>query len=553
MTEVTSKTVPSRCMMCPAGCEVNLVASGPDMWRTEYPTGDEGGLCPRGSALGELLGHPRRIREPMKRISGRLERIDLATAIREILDAAAGRGVTFILDGSLPCEQLVQGGAWCKSWDGAQIAFAIEPSERQLLMGLESSSPKYLDVNELSECDGFLIIGDAFAANPICAKGVLDRRKQEPRTPVVVIDPGSGAAVKFATHRVETSPGGAAPALAGLAAPAGLPPEKLGSSADLEPSAESAGRAIANCRRLGVLIAAEYGRTDAWGQIGRISARLGASLGGGVCLQTDGANALGALRVGERLGAIGLYEATRSENLLVAIGCDVLGMLGRTEPRIFAAGAALPNRTTEQAQIVLPVALPCELAGTYLQSCGRKVQVSALLSPPLGVGEPVSVIASLAEATGVGAPVPLDLDPLSPLRIDADEPVGSQGPLVESAPSAPAGDDPPKLKLLLGRQTTQAGCGALTGWGSWAGGGDPDLRMSAPDTQALKLKNLQRVTVSANGKSLSARLRVAPELRGGVIVLPEGSACSRDLLPCIGETETGILLSVPGEATVVSE
>jgi len=552
MTQATSKTIPSRCMMCPAGCEVRLTPSGPDMWRTEYPTGEEGGLCPRGSALGELLTHPRRIREPMKRVSRRLERIDMTSAIREILDAASGRRITFMVDGAFPCEQLGLSAGWCKSWEGARIAFAIEPSERQLLMGLESASPNYLDVNELSECDGFVIIGDAFSANPICAKGVLDRREQDPRTPIVGIDPGSGVAVKFATHRVETAPQGEAGALACLAA-AGLSEQKIGISADSEESAESAAKAIADCKRLGVLIAAEYGRTDAWGWIGRISAKLGRSLGGGVCPQTTGANALGAVRLSERLGAISLDRAVSSGDLLVAIGSDVLGMLGREEPKVFAAAAAFPNRTTEQAEIVLPVALGCELSGTYLQSCARKVQVSGLLDPPLGVPSPVGVIQALAEAGGARTPATLDADPLTPVEIKAPEAGGPQRSPVQSSTSPAARDDPPVLKLLVSRQADQGGCGEVTGWGSWAAARDLDLRMSSFDAQALKLKNLQRVTVSVGGKSLSARLRVVPELRKGVIVLPEGSPSARGLVPCISETETGILLSLPGEATVVSE
>ena len=45
----------SRCTLCPAGCELGLAPAGPDTWRSEYPTGDEAGLCPRGSAMGELI------------------------------------------------------------------------------------------------------------------------------------------------------------------------------------------------------------------------------------------------------------------------------------------------------------------------------------------------------------------------------------------------------------------------------------------------------------------------------------------------------------------
>jgi len=518
----------ARCTLCPAGCELALAREGAQIWRTEYPLTDSAGLCPRGAALGELLGHHRRIVEPARRSDGQLQRIDMPSALREILDAASD-GLTIMLGANIPCQQLAAAAHWCENWQGVKLCFVIEPADEQLLLGTEAGGAKYLGDDELSDCDGFLIIGDAFAANPICARGVFDRRKAEPRTPIVVIDPAAGTAAKFATHKVDIPPGMEFAALSAVASPGQ-------GTADWMTAAAAAAKAIAGCKRLAILIAAEYGRTDAWRQIGFAAGKLAASHGGGVAPQTVGANALAAVRLAAKFHTISLAKAMSSPGLRIAVGCDVAGMLGYDGSRanIFAAAAPLPNRTTDSTRIVLPVAMECEMGGTYLLAGGRQCEVSPLLAPPAAVPSPAELVAALAGAAGVAKP---DISSSVPLeRAAVDPPVASR-----------AASDKPGPVLLFTRQATHAGCGELTGWGSWqiSEGALPQLSISPADAREMKLKNLSTVTVrtEGDGKShpveIQARLRVAPELRPGVMVISEGWARARTLNPCTMDTESG--------------
>ena len=479
-----------RCTLCPAGCELDLAPAGPDRWRSEYPTTAGAGLCPRGSAVGELLTHPRRIVS-----AGRGGKpIDLQTALQTVVETATDGGMVLLLEGNLPCEQIAAAGAWVARWDGAKLCLVLEPAEEQLLAGTESSGAPYLTDDELSGCDGFVIIGDAFSANPRCARGVFDRRRDQPRTPIVVIDPAVGASAKFATRRVDVAPGQE------LAAAKALSHEPV----------------LSHCRRLGVLIAAECGRTSNWGQIGLVAGQLAAARGGGLSVQTTGTNALAAFRLAARLGTISLDDALASSGVRIAIGCDVTGMLGR-DAGVFAAAAAVPDRTTAGAKIVLPLALPFEGEGTYLPA-GKPERIAAVMAAPAGVPQPGELVAMLAAMAGVAGPIETSVP---------EAPRVTQAPVAEATSAVAAG-----TALLLGRQAIHAGCGALTQACSWqvAAQPKPELRISPGDALAAGIDNLAEVTVRANGHSVVASVRLAPELPDGRVVLPEGCPGARALL-----------------------
>ncbi|KKK98446.1 hypothetical protein LCGC14_2642660, partial [marine sediment metagenome] len=133
----------ARCTLCPAVCELALTAAGPDLWRCEFPETAGEGLCPRGAAMGELLGHRDRILTPARRDSEGLQPTDMAGACRAILDAAGDKRVVFLLDGNVPLEQIAAAAAWCDAWPQAQLCLVIEPADEQLLQGTEASGADY--------------------------------------------------------------------------------------------------------------------------------------------------------------------------------------------------------------------------------------------------------------------------------------------------------------------------------------------------------------------------------------------------------------------------
>jgi anaerobic selenocysteine-containing dehydrogenase len=254
-----------------------------------------------------------------------------------------------------------------------------------------------------------------------------------------------------------------------------------------------------------------------------------------VAVQTSGANALAAVRLAAKLQTIPLGDALADDGACrIAIGADVVGMLGGIDVPVAAAAAPLPNCTTDQAEIVLPVAMAAECGGTWLSGGAQPVRASAVMAPPAGVPTPGELVAALASGTGVGrAQTRAEVPPLE--RLSGGAPA-----------EAPAALDPPKPALLLGRQALHAGCGALTAGGSWQAAMQPlpELRMSPSDAEAAGIGNLAIVTVRAGGQSLRAAARIAPELPPGTVVLPEGRAEARRLSPCRVESG-GAVVAAP--------
>ncbi|MCJ7544770.1 MAG: hypothetical protein MUP47_09460 [Phycisphaerae bacterium] len=491
------------------------------------------------------MAHPRRILSPRCRTEGRWHSVSPAEALDRIVSRSRGE-VTILLDGKLPCEEIAAVAAWCKAWGGSKLCLVIEPADEMLLLGTEASGADYLSASALAESDAFLVSGGVLGANTACARALLDRRKAEPATPLVVIDPGAGVAVKFATHWVDGPAGSEMTNLLTVGAAAGVDVRALGwRSVPQTAAATTAGKALAGRKRLAVLIAAEYGRTSQWREIGFLAGTLAKTLGGGVAVQTTGANALAAVRMASALGTVPLAQAlSDGPAMRVAVGCDVLGMLGWAEEgTVEAAAAALPNRTTELAEVVLPLALVAEMKGTCLVDGSQRIQTSPLLSPPAGVLTPAAWVEQLARRAGVSGPGP------------SPQPDSLARAPVKSEFSPSAVEDPPTRALLLGRQPSHAGSGALTGYGAWqaAACGEPDVQLSIEEARRMGLKDHQPVLVQAGGRSVRARVRLASELTGGTAVLSEGFAQTRALMPARIDGSGQLLSGSPAEFTIHPE
>jgi hypothetical protein len=477
--------------------------------------------------LGELISHPRRILWP-KRRDGRKQSIStLADATRGLIDSAGSGGIILLLDAAVPVEQMVAVGEWCKAWDRATLCLVCEPAEREMLLGVEAGGAEYLTESALEQCDGFVIIGDAFAANPMCSQGVFRRRAWEPRTPIVVIDAVPGTASSFATHRVEVSPCMELAALAAVAEAGGTSvdvPESV--PIDEMPSAHAAGKAIAKCGRLGVLIAAEYGRSTQWKGIGYVASSMARDHGGGVAPQTSGANALAAVRVSETLGAVSLATAlSREDAVWVAIGCDPMGMLG-WEMGITGAAAALPNSTTSLADVVFPLAAPGEMGGTFLLSGDRSVTIDPAMKPPAGVAQPSELVGSLAKADGVRRPSPLP-------AVDCTRRLEAPSPALQAC-------EDPDAALLFCRQAMHDGCGSLTSHGGWQASFEPqpEVRLSPQQAAEAGVKEFGKITVRAGDRACRGTLRLDSRMSAGMVLVPQGFAAARALAPCHVDLQT---------------
>ncbi|MCK4626613.1 MAG: hypothetical protein KAV00_14945, partial [Phycisphaerae bacterium] len=123
------------CTLCPAMCPMELIWKGPDRPAVEYPTEAGAGLCPRGSALGELLASPYRIRRP----------VDIEAAVKLMTD-----GATVLIDGNLPLEEIAAAAEIISAWDGVNLCCVVSPEDEQLLLGVEATGAVYLADDDLA-------------------------------------------------------------------------------------------------------------------------------------------------------------------------------------------------------------------------------------------------------------------------------------------------------------------------------------------------------------------------------------------------------------------
>ncbi len=509
----------ARCTLCPGLCALGLGWNGPDLPRVEYPSDSGAGLCPRGSALGELLASPARLRWARRREGRRLVDMDFSGAIAAAAERISG-GATVLMDGGCSVEEIAAAAEIAAAWEGVRLCLVVAPDDEQMLLGVEASGANYLADEELANCDGFVVVGDPFAVNPRCARGVLDALRAQRRAPLVVIDSGGGVAAGFATMRAGCRPGGELEAL----------------------QSDAVASAVEPCRKLGVLLAADPGRGAGWGRIGYLAGKLANAHGGGVSVQTVGANALAAVRARKQLALGSLAEAAtpgRGEAVRVALGVDMLGLLGWAGPAVAVAAAAVANPTTNSAEIILPLALPCESGGTFLQAGTRRVSTAPLLSPPAGVPTPAELLAKLAAAAGVKTgPWSGKLPSLDRLTVEA--------------PAEVAAGSTTGRSLVAASQALLDAGGALMGQASWQRQVRPlpELRMSPADAGALGVADLAEVTVETESHSTAAKVRLVDWMAAGTMAISAGFYEARELLPYTIDAERDMVVSRPAAVQV---
>jgi len=477
---------------------------------------------------------------PRRHDGDRPQAVQPDEAVASILAAAGSDQILIVLDANLPCQDLAKAAAWAGSWPQAELCLAIEPADRQLLEGIEAGDAEYMSTADLGKCDGFLIVGDAFGSNPCCSRGVLERHRNDPNTPIVVIDSSGGAAAKFATHRVDTPAMGELDGLAALAVAAGLKASDI--SAVLSgkvpeiPSAAAGGSALAACKKPAVIISAAYGRTTPWRQTGAVASRLAAALKGAIAPQTTGANALAAVRIAQRCGCVPLGEVLGDgQAAIVALGCDVRGMLGRGDVEVSAAATALPNATTAAAEVILPVTMSGEHAGTYLIDGQQPSEITPLLPPPAGLHSPADVVVALATAAGVSEP---DLP---------GEEVWTQRLTDVSVSAAEPAEAPSEAVLLLAPSASLHGCGELTRHCTWqqSGPAGMSVRISPRSAADMGIGNLSSVNVAVNSQNVRALVRISPELPDGIVVLPQALPETRAMAPLSADADSNAVTAGP--------
>jgi len=193
--------IPTICPYCGVGCGLYIaVEDGQAVgleYMPEHPV-SEGALCPKGNAVLEILGHPERLRHPMKKVDGGWkhipwpEALDLvAERLRSIRDSRSADSLGFLASAKCTNEENYLFQKLARLLGTNNVDHCARLCHAPTVVGLArafGSGAMTNPIPDLANADCIFIIGSNLAENhaPV-ARWVL--RAKEKGAKVIVADP----------------------------------------------------------------------------------------------------------------------------------------------------------------------------------------------------------------------------------------------------------------------------------------------------------------------------------------------------------------------------
>lgn len=534
-SEPTQHATEGRCLFCSLGCRMSVEQYAPQRWRPAAGAPGQGSPCARGQMIADLMHHPERIDRPTAHAAGSTT----AAAIREIADrwryrGAAGR-LELWLDGNVAIEDLAAAHAFCASLgERAALLVHVPPHDLGAVEGLDAAGRPQAPPDEWAQADAFLVIGDPFRSHPPVAAHLMRWGNQRRETPMVVIDSAAGITGSYTSDHIVCRPGyeywvvGELLRSAGIGDKTGwLPQVDLCRQVVQDSGVEKdrvhrAAMQLRSAHRPAVVIAPQSGGRAMWRALSAVACQWAKQRGGTATVLTGCANALGVSRFLAHRGvadwATGMSTGARAKpDLLLVVGWDPSSAYprscwapsGRPAGMVVVAAAFNPSQT-EWVDMILPLALPSEVAGTYLLADGQPRRITPMMPAPTGTLSVRELMDALAQALGQGASISAEFTA-------AELTAPSRAPAV-TVPAPPAQNGARGLPVVLTADAMQYFDGHATRRSRWARslGLRPELRLSEHDAYALRVSDSDGVSIHNEHGSTEARVAVvtAPESAG---------------------------------------
>lgn len=401
---MTAKTMEwkTHCLFCSLCCPVEIRQQpGAAGFACQPPGGlnGSGALCGRGIGLVDLLDHPHQIRGGFSQQGQSRTSLSRADAMQEFVrmtDEALQEGsLAILMDGNLSCEDLVAIHQWCESKNHAvSLGVYLPPTDFDLLDGFSGDSMPF-SAEDLSSCDGILMIGNVFATHPVLARTLLDLKYSHPRNLFAVMDTYPGITSTFANSFLQVSPDGHQKALDGILAlcqsTEASVSETFADSVGMDIiQAEKFFRVLRQSRRLGVFITAEATNNVDWRSVVSLAQRIASIQGGHLWPLLVYGNALGAYRISRNLHLLRLEQLLEQAGkkpftAFVQVGCDVSvaypdellrPLLSNSTRQILFT--SFQSRGCSQADLVIGFPTPVQYGGTLINGAGAEKQLTTI-------------------------------------------------------------------------------------------------------------------------------------------------------------------------------
>ncbi|MCK4284388.1 MAG: hypothetical protein KAX44_08735 [Candidatus Brocadiae bacterium] len=563
MPSPSDKGIP-RCLLCSMHCPVGARLDALGHVSTVYPAdlGLDQGACVRALTAARLVDAPERILNARKAD----EPATVDVVIRDIV-ASSGRDTSqaaVIVDLNRPLEGVLALAALCREGGVRFCGYAPLQDMPLVRAGLAACPP----FAEIAECDLVVAVGDPFSSHPAVARPVRDMQFGERGNRLVCVDVAWGRTCAAANEALLVEPTKLAGFVAALAvacgaqavgdALGGKSAEEICSTLNLPADKVAAlASGLKGAKAAGILLSHSLGRYAHGAAVAAAVKEMAGALGARAWPLLVSTNSGVVPRLKKTFGAVELGELIRDAEAgrikaLYVFGVDLgvalpqkLWMQLRDKCELITWAGSLAGAFAQQADYVLPLALPWEEEGTVLDAGGRPAEFVPPLAKPATVLSLNQLAGRLADAAGAGpTPAPAVGELLSAGAEEAalDELVGPDILAAEEPGSGQA--------VVVGAPEPHGYAGGMTlAYSSWqqriaaeeAASLSPDLaaELDLPESGAVELHN---------GAEVAVACKTARDGTGKVVALPSHTASLRDLLQWQGTD--GIIQPVPAVVNI---
>jgi hypothetical protein len=215
MKKIDPKTITIKralCPFCSFGCEFGVIFNDFGIKGVEYikDGSSKGRLCPRGSAAGIYLDHPRRLTVPMKNGTSAAWS-KMAKDLGKVVGSPKSAAVTF--DRNVTPEEHAAIVAFCDSVGIQYTASTYFEPEHNLRPFLD---PPFVPA-DLDKAQIVFVLGDIFNQAPMSSRAIIEWRMKDKKHQLIVIDSLNTHTAGFATQFLKVSIGTEPLLLLGLA------------------------------------------------------------------------------------------------------------------------------------------------------------------------------------------------------------------------------------------------------------------------------------------------------------------------------------------------
>lgn len=452
--------------MCAMDCPIGVQHDGLGHISTAFPSdlGVNQGACVRGLTAARLLDAAERIFGARKGD----ERKSAGLVLQDLLQAGARAdrsSVTVLVDLGRPLEGVLAAAALCEA-AGVRLAASVPPEDMALVKAGLTRCPPFA---EIAGCSLVLAIGDPFSSHPAIAEHMRDMQFGGRGNRLVSVDTAWGRTSRGATEAITVGPLKLAAFIAALAVEcgAGKVAEALGgksvqdlcNAADI-PAAEVRRLAaqLKEAKAVGIVLSHPVGRYAHGAAVAAAVGQMAAALKAKVWPLLVSTNSAVLPRLKQKFGAAELSDVLRDADagrlkVLLVAGVDLASVLPEKlwrhmaeECELVCWAGSLESPFAEEAEMVVPLALPWEEEGTVLGPTGEPAGFAAWLEKPATVLTVKELMVQLLVQAGGGSlkapeiadlmnvvvPEPIVSDLIGPSILTARQPEKGQAVVVGS-------------------------------------------------------------------------------------------------------------------------